>query len=298
MPATTTFQLPDAIVSAEWLAAHLDDSSLRIFDCTTYLDPPTEGVQAPYTVRSGLPDHEEGHIPGAGYLDLQLELSDNSSPAHLRFTMPAPDVLAQRLSRRGISDDTRVILYSRTNMQWATRVWWMLRAVGFDNAAVLDGGWDHWQMAGFPTSQDDCTYEPAEVLQIDPRPELFVGQSEVKDALGVSSVCTLNALSADLHSGRADRYGRPGRIPGSVNLPALDLQNAHDRTFLPAAEIAARLSEVVSPGTERTIVYCGGGIAATLDAFMLVQLGYTNVSVYDASMSDWAKDPTLPMETG
>jgi thiosulfate/3-mercaptopyruvate sulfurtransferase len=291
------YRHPEALVDGEWLEANLGDPSLRVFDCTTYLDPPSPGTQASYDVRSGFADHQAGHIPGAGFLDLQGELSDLDCAPHLRFTMPTPETLAAALGRRGIGHDTRVIVYSRSNMQWASRVWWMLRAIGFDNAAILDGGFDKWVLDARPVDTSPCSYAPA-VLTPYPRPELFADRDEVLGAIDNASICTINALSADLHSGESPRYGRPGRIPGSVNLPAVDLQAPQTRILAAPADARAQFENIGAKPSERIIVYCGGGIAATLDAYLLVQLGYDNVAVYDASMSEWARDETLPVEVG
>ena len=173
----------------------------------------------------------------------------------------------------------------------------MLRAIGFDNASVLDGGGDKWVQDGKPVSTEPCGY-PVGSLTASARPGLFVGKDAVASAIDDGAVCTINALSADLHRGESARYGRPGRIPGSVNLPAAGFQNPTDKTFLPAREVAATLRSAGADKAERSIVYCGGGIAATLDAFLMVQLGYENVAVYDASMSEWARDSALPVEVG
>ena len=293
----TKYLNPKAMASTDWLAGHLDMPGLRVFECTTYLDPPTPGVDAPYTVRPGRADYDQGHIPGAGFLDIQGELSDSRSPSHLRFTMPEPDVLAATLAQRGIGDEHRVVLYSRGNIQWATRVWWMLRAIGVDNTAILDGGWDKWASEGRAVSTQSCTYPPAS-LKAAPRPGLFATRSQVEAAMGDASTCVINALSAELHTGRSERYGRPGRIPGSANVPALSLLDREDMTFLPAETVARAFAEAGANDAAKTIVYCGGGIAATLDAYLMTQLGYENVSVYDASLSEWARDESLPMETG
>ena len=297
-----TFGIPEAIVSTQWLADKIghnpSHSGLRIFECTTYLDAPADGIDAPYTVRSGQADFDAGHIPDAGFLDLQAELSDNSSPSHLRFTMPAAGTLANVLKLRGIDDDTRVVLYSRGNIQWATRVWWMLRAIGFDNAAILDGGWDKWAAENRATSNTPCSYAPGKTLTVAARPSLFANRAEVEQAMASGAACTINALSAELHRGDIDRYGRPGRIPGSVNVPALSLLKPEDKTFRSPEETASLLEAVGANPDGENIVYCGGGIAATLDAFLMVQLGYQHVSVYDASMSEWARDSNLPMEIG
>ncbi len=292
---TTEYRRPDAIVSTPWLAEHLSDPELRVFECTTYLHYLPEGSDAPYEVVSGRADYEAAHIPGAGFLDLQAELSDSTRPRHLRFTMLPLDALAERFAARGIGDRNRVVLYARGAAQWATRVWWMLRAVGFDRAAVLDGGWEKWMEEGRPVSAETREFAPA-ALSVHPRPELFVDKDTVRAAMDDPGVCLMNALAPDLHSGETPRYGRPGRIPLSVNVPAQSLVDSDTHTFV-APDAAARAFRAVGadPAGE-TIVYCGGGIAATLDAFLLHQLGYANVSVYDASMSEWARDPTLPIE--
>lgn len=284
---------PDAIVSTGWLAGHIDDRGLRIYDCTTYLDYDTADG-SPYRVVSGQADYDAGHIPNSAYLDLQGDLSVSDSP--YRFTLPDVSDLAARFQARGIGDDHRIILYSRKNMQWATRIWWMLRWVGYDNAAVLDGGWDKWTGEGRAVSTERTEF-PAARFTPSPRPEVFVDKDAVLQATGGRPVCIVNALTADLHSGANPRYGRPGRIPGSVNLPALDFQDDKTRSFPEAAAANAAFERVGADQEESMIVYCGGGIAATLDAFLAYQLGYENVAVYDNSMSEWATDEDLPIET-
>lgn len=294
MTATTRYAHPDAIVDTSWLAANLRDPALRVFDCTTHLRYET-GTGRPYRVESGRADYDEGHIPGSAFLDLQGELSDNS--ARFNFMMPVLDDLAARFAAKGIGEGTRAVLYSRGNVQWATRVWWMLRAVGFDDAAVLDGGFDKWSTEGRSTETAETRYPPA-TLVARPRPVLFVGKDEIRAAIGDVGACTINALAPDLHRGDNPRYGRPGRVPGSVNVPALDLLEAGSPTLKPPAAVAAAFAAVGADPSKRVLLYCGGGIAATLDAFLLHQLGYPDVAVYDASMSEWAKDETLPIERG
>lgn len=293
MAASARFQHPDQIVSTDWLAQHLGDPSLRIFDCTTYLIYET-GTGRPYRVESGRKDYEAGHVPGSAFLDLQGELSDTSSK--FRFTMPSPDDLARRLGERGIGEGARVVLYSRKATQWATRVWWMLRAIGFDNAGILDGGFDKWLAEKRPVSTTPHVYKPA-TLTARPRPGLFVGAAEMKAAIGDGKVCSINALAPDLHSGANPRYGRAGRIPGSVNVPAAALLDKETLAFQSPAKVAHTFASVGADKSKRVLVYCGGGIAATLDAFLLHQLGYTDIAVYDNSMSEWAIDPSLPIET-
>lgn len=294
MSNPTQYVHPDAIVSTDWLAGHLSDPALRIFDCTTYLRYEA-GAGRPYRVESGRDDYEKAHIPGAAFLDLQGELSDGTS--RYNFMMPSLDDLAARFAERGIGDGTRVVLYSRKTPQWATRIWWMLRAVGWDNAAILDGGFDKWEAEGRRTEAGERRY-PSASFALRPRPGLFVGKDEVVSAIGDGRTCTINALASDLHKGDNPRYGRPGRIPGSVNVPAASLLEQSSPVFRAPDEVSQLFQSVGVDRSRSILLYCGGGIAATLDAFVLHQLGYADIAVYDASMSEWAKDESLPIERG
>ena len=293
MPPMSSPPNPPLLVETDWLAAHLADPDLRIFDGTTYLDPDPVRV---YTVRSGRPDWERGHIPGAGHLDLQGELSDTASP--LRFTMPPAGEFAAVMSRHGVGEGTRVVLYSAGSIIWATRIWWMLRAFGFDAAAVLNGGLDKWQAEGRPLSTEPSRHAPARFVAR-PRPELIATTAEVAAAIGDGRTAIVNALTARQHTGEGGvHYGRPGRITGSVNVPAHRLVDAQTKAFRPAGDLAALFAAAGADGAERVITYCGGGIAASADAFVLTMLGHSRVAVYDGSLSEWANDLAAPMETG
>ncbi len=132
---------PNAIISTEALGELLCQPNVRVYDCTTYNNPPPPGVDEPYIPVPGLATFREAHIPGADFLDLQGEFSDKSQ----RFWFMMPKDIAQlesAFARHGIGEGVRVVLYSIGNMMWSTRFWWMLRALGFDNVAVLDGGFD------------------------------------------------------------------------------------------------------------------------------------------------------------
>jgi len=287
---------PHALVQTAWLEAHLQDPTLRIFDCTTHLLPADATTDAPYRIRSGRAEYEQGHIPGAGFLDLQGELSDNTTK--LRFMLPSVEQFASIMSHYGVGDNTRAILYSAGGIMWATRVWWMLRAFGFDNAAVLDGGWDKWQAEERLVSIAPCTY-PSTVFTPRPRPELFVGKNQVLATIQDPNTIMVNALSPDLHQGTGpSRYGRAGHIPGSVNVPAATLIDQHSRAFVSLAEAQKKFTAAGVKEDQQVIAYCGGGISATVDLYLLHQLGYDNLTLYDGSMGEWAKDESLPIEKG
>lgn len=289
---TIEIRNPDALVSGDWLERHLGDPDLRVFDCSTVLAFDDAGDK-PYRVVSCRDEHDAGHIPGAGYLELQRDFSRADSP--FAMTLAEPDTVAGAFARAGVDDSSRVVLYSRRSMSWATRFWWMLRWLGFDRAAILNGGFERWGVDGRPLSTDACTY-PAGRLTVKLRPGIFVGKEEVLAAIEDSATCTVNALGADIHSGENARYGRPGRVPGSVNVPKVELVDPETGEFKSPQEIAQKFATAGVDRAERHIAYCGGGIFATVDAFWLHQLGHDDVAVYDNSMSEWANDPGLPIE--
>ena len=287
------FAHPEFLIDTAALERQLGDPALRIFDCTTNLIPDPKTTYQAVPARA---EFEKGHIPGAQFIDLQADLSERNQ--RLRFMLPPAGDFAAAMSRFGVGEGTRVVLYSTSTPQWATRVWWLLRVFGFDEAAVLDGGWQKWSREGRPVESGPARPRPPGHFVIREQRPLMVGKEQVQQAIGDGSVCTLNALSPEQHAGTGgNTYGRPGRIKGSVNLPAAHLIDPATSAFLPAAELSRRFEGVGAFGKE-VITYCGGGIAASADAFALVMLGHPNVKLYDASMSEWATDPVLPMETG
>jgi thiosulfate/3-mercaptopyruvate sulfurtransferase len=282
-----------SLISTEDLARRLGAPGLRLFDCTTYLK---QGPDGRYIAESGRANYDKGHIPGACFLDLQAELSDPGSK--LRFTLPPLDTLTKAFAQKGVGHGAFVVLYSHASPVWSTRIWWMLRAIGFDDAAILDGGLDKWKAENRPLSSEATTYPPA-TLALRARSGIFVDKNAIKDAIGDKGTLTLNALSLDQHKGSGGVvYGRAGRIAGSSCVPAASLFGA-DKTLKPLADLRAAFDGVGARPDKRVLVYCGGGIAASYDAFVLTAvLGHKNVAVYDNSMQEWSNDPSLPMETG
>jgi thiosulfate/3-mercaptopyruvate sulfurtransferase len=285
---------PGSLVQTAWLAAQLDDPALRIFECTTYLRPaaPDEGV--PYHPEAGHADYAAGHIPGAGFLDLPGELSRQDAAVNFMM-LPAADFAAV-MSRHGIGAGTRVVLYSRDRMLGATRVWWMLHVMGFDDVAVLDGGFEQWQAEGRPVTTAPCTY-PAARFVPRPRRALMVDKAAVLAALEDPAVRLINTLAeTDFKGAEPSRYGRPGRIPGSVNLPWPALTLPDSNRFIPLGAAQRQLDALGVAAAERIVCYCGGGISATMGLFLLHRLGYPDLALYDASLAEWARDDSLPIE--
>jgi len=283
-----------ALITTDELARRLGEPALPIFDCTTFLHPEPGGRMRVETGRAAY--GEKGHIPGAALIELQQDLSDSASK--LRFTMPDAEALARMAGAKGIGDDSEVVLYCNGTQWWATRVWWMLRAIGFDRARILDGGFRKWIAEGRLVEHTTTTYPPA-TLTAKPRDGLMVGKDGVLAALDDSGTIVVNCLTEEQHRGTGGaHYGRAGHITGSVSLPAASLFEA-DGTFKDAATLRAMFTDRGIGGARRVVAYCGGGIAATGDAFALVALlGHDDVAVYDASLQEWATDPSLPMSIG
>jgi thiosulfate/3-mercaptopyruvate sulfurtransferase len=285
------------LVSTAELAEILSQPNLRIFDCTTTLEYLPPGSDAPYKVVPRRDSFEAGHVPGADFLDLQGEFSDNGTK--LRFMMPGVTQLETAFGRHGVGTDSFVVLYSIGTPQWATRFWWMLKSLGFDNVAVLDGGWDKWKAEGRPTESGPAKGYPPATFVAKPRPGFFVDKHHVLATSGDSGAVVVNALNEQLHRGlEPSRYGRPGHIPGSCNVSAATLIDPDTKAFVPLPKAEQTFAAQGFSRDKRVIAYCGGGISATVDLFMLHRLGYDKLTLYDGSMGEWATDDQLPIETG
>jgi len=293
--AEAGFAHPEFLVETEWLAGHLADPDLRLFDCTVHLIPNPDNVG--YVAKPGREDFEKGHIPEARFIDLQADLS--APHPKLRFMLPDAQLFAAAMGRLGVGEANRVVIYSTTTPQWASRVWWMLRNYGFDNAAVLNGGFQKWAREGRPVETGPARPLPPANFAVRRDRTLMVGKEAVLAAIGDGAVCTINALSEAQHKGTGGTvYGRVGRIAKSLNVPAAALLDPATGAYLPAAQLRAKFDAIGAFDKPQVITYCGGGIAASSDALILTMLGHPDVRLYDASMSEWSNDPALPMETG
>ena len=280
------------LVETAWLEAHLADADLRIFDCT--MNYSASGGKLQFD--SGREAWATAHIPGSDFIDILEELSDHDSP--LTLQMAVASQCAAAMSRHGVGEGTRVVLYDTAMTMWATRVWWMLRTMGFDTAAVLNGGWHKWSTEERPVSTDAPTYPPAQFVAR-PRPALMADQQVVKAAIADGKSCVVSALPPELYAGSdAMDITRRGHIASSVNVPFNELFDPETQAFLPVDQLREKFKSAGATGATPVITYCGTGIAATSDAFVLTLLGHEQVAVYDGSLEDWSADPNLPMQTG
>lgn len=277
------------LVEAEWVEAHLGDPELRVLDVTVQVK------LKPFPhMRSGKREWKRAHVPGAAFADLR-RICDPHSPAR-RFTLPDASWFAEAMGRLGIGGSHRVVLYDARESMWAARLWWMLRAFGFDGAAVMNGGWTAWQLENRLTNAAPCIYPPA-TFSPAPRPNLFVGKEEVLAAIDDSRTAIVCALGRRQFVGERREYGRRrGHIPTAQNISAWRILDRRTQRYRPPGELRELFGPIFD--AERIITYCGGGIASASVAFALHLLGHRNVAVYDGGLIEWSADRRLPLVMG
>ena len=287
MTDTLPYRRAELLIETAELDCRLSDPLLRIVDCTVRLAPRADGG---YDIVKGEDGWARGHIPGADFIDLGEELA--GAPSVSPYAMPTPDQFAEVIGRHGIGNENEVVIYSAGGIANAARLCLMFLAMGHDHVRLLNGGWEKWTGEGRAVSTD----APARVpVRYSPsvRSGQFLDKHAMKLALDDAGSCLVMALPSEVYHGRKVMFARPGRIPGSINIPASELLNA-DGTFLPADMLKARMAPALS--ADRTITYCGAGMTAAVNSFALHLLGYENAAIYDGSMLEWAADASLPME--
>lgn len=277
----------DSLVSHTWLSAHLDDTDLVVIDCTNFAH--WSESDGKYRTTSGRDHWIDEHIKGSRHADFTMP-GFTGDTTHFRNTLPDPRAFAGAMANLGVHDGARVVLYDDAASLWATRVWWMLRWIGFDNAAVLDGGWQNWDAQGGQVSQTPRPYDPAE-LGHGHRPDLFVTRQDVLAAMSDGSPL-IDALSPEQFSGQQAELGLKGHIPGAINIPGTSLVDKISECFLPDDDLARLFPQNRS---QPCIVYCGSGVAASAVAFVMTRLGYENVAIYMPGLQEWLADPAAQL---
>ena len=270
------------LVSTGWLAEHLDDPSVRVVDCRWYLKP--------FDSRDGLDEYTAGHIPGAAHLSWDRDIAD---PQRGALNMLAgPRRYAAAMQHRGIGDDTFVVTYDDHHVPVAARVWWTLQVYGHRGAAVLDGGITAWRSEGRAIETGAPPQHAVGAASFTPRfqPGLYATKEEVLQAVRDGSAQLVDARMDVAYAAAS------GHIPGSIRVTGLGFLGDGEH-WLSAEASRVRIERSGAAGAAKTILYCGGGVAATgaLLGWQLAGLA-DNVSVYDGSWGEWETDPDTPKE--
>lgn len=277
-----------ALVTTEWLAAHLGGPALKVVDASWYL--PTEG-------RNPAAEFEAAHIPGAVFFDID-EIADTSSA--LPHMLPKPEQFGEWMGALGFSNNDRIVVYDGPGLFSAPRVWWTFRVFGHDDIAVLSGGVAKWKAEGRPLESGAVSPKPG-VFHARLRRELVRDIGQVRDNIERRSDQVIDARSAGRFEG-TDPEPRPGlrsgHVPGSLNLPYGELVDTATGGLLPADRLRARFADAGANLDRPIVTTCGSGVTASLLALALYQLGHDTVAVYDGSWTEWGGRDDTPIEGG
>lgn len=278
---------PKTLVSTEWLAAHLKDPDLRIFDASWHLPDAGRDAQAEY---------QRGHIPGARFFDID-EIADQRS--NLPHMMPPPEKFISRMRAMGVGDGHQVVVYDTAGLFSAARVWWMFRLMGKTDIAVLDGGYAKWAAEGRET-EDMPPIMRDRHITVTRQNHLVKDVTQVASASKLKDYEIVDARSPSRFRGDAPepREGlRAGHIPGSKNVHYATLLN-DDGTMLPQAGLRRAFEDAGVDLKKPVITSCGSGVTACILDLALERIGHKEHSVYDGSWSEWGVYDYLGIETG
>jgi len=277
------------LISPAELAAHLDDPTWAIVDCRFALAEPAKGRR----------DYLAAHIPGAVYAHLDEDLSGSIVPGKSgRHPLPVIDDFVSTLSAWGIGDGVQVVVYDDAGGVYAGRLWWMLRWLGHDAVALLDGDWRLWQAEGRPT-RSGVEQRASRPFMPRPRPHLLATSDEIAGRLGAPDLHLFDARAADRYRGENETIDpMAGHIPGAINAPYANNLDADGR-FLSAGELRERYEALLGDApVEEAIFYCGSGVSAVHDLIALEVAGLGLPRLYVGSWSEWSADPARPVATG
>ncbi|GIO07153.1 thiosulfate sulfurtransferase [Brevibacillus reuszeri] len=269
------------LVTPQWLKDHLDDENVVIADCRFALSAAEAGAE----------DYRVDHIPGALYFDLNRDLSGPKSEHGGRHPLPDPAKLASLFSKAGIDENVTVIAYDDQEMAMAGRLWWLLRYLGHDKVAVLNGGYAAWKQAGFESTADVPTPKPR-TFTPNVRQDMLVDIQGVRERSGQTVL--LDSRAAERYRGEVEPLDpKAGHIPGALSFFYKE-NLAADMTMLPVEKLQERIADFAK---QDIIVYCGSGVTACTNLLAFHAAGRTDVKLYAGSWSDWSSYD-LPVAKG
>ncbi|MBT2662358.1 sulfurtransferase [Bacillus sp. ISL-45] len=262
-------------VDSKWLNDRLGDKDTRVVDCRFKLGNPDEGRLL----------YEQSHIPGAVYFDLEKDLSGSVGEHGGRHPLPETSQFKEKLQNAGIDNETTIVVYDGKEGAFASRMWWLLQYVGHEKVYILNGGFDAWKKAGYPTEESVTHYQKTNYT-INENNDMLASYEEVKDIAleGNGSAILVDSRESRRYLGIEEPIDRiPGHIPTAINKPWMD--GFENGFFKPRDEQEKRFKDL--DFSEPIIVYCGSGVTATPNYIALKEAGFKNVRLYAGSYSDW-----------
>jgi thiosulfate/3-mercaptopyruvate sulfurtransferase len=279
----------DVVMGIETLRERLFDRDLRIVDCRFSLAEPERGER----------DHLQSHIPGAVYAHLDRDLSAPVEPGRTgRHPLPSVERFSQTLGAWGIDDQVQVVAYDDMGGAIAARLWWMLRWLGHETVAVLDGGWPAWLEEGGQVEAGPNSTR-ARSFVAHPRPDMIVDAEQVTQMCGSHEHRVLDARGADRYRGEVEPLDSvAGHVPGAILASFADNLDERGRFRSPEWLHERFMTILNGASPEKAAVYCGSGVTAAHDLLALAHAGIKGTKLYAGSWSEWIVDPTRPIATG
>ncbi len=275
------------LISTEDLHKNFRDHNWVVVDCHYLLDDPEAGRRA----------YLEGHIPGARYAHLDQDLSGPIIPRRSgRHPLPSVDKATETFSRWGISGDVQVVAYDARGGAIAARLWWMLRWLGHDAVAVLDGGFHKWEREGLPVSGEIET-QLRRSFTPNAQPEMMVSARDVLGMMDDPKNLLFDSRAPERYRGEAEPLdAKAGHIPGAISLPFAD-NLTEEGQFLPVDELKARFeSALADQPAENSVFYCGSGVTAAHNILAMEHAGLGEARLYAGSWSEWIMEARRPVE--
>lgn len=279
------------LISTVTLSQHLSDPTWISFDCRHDLTDSTKGERL----------YREGHIPGAHFANLELDLSGAKTGLNGRHPLPAAEAFIAFLSCHGVTPSSTVVAYDDAGGPYAARLWWLARWIGFHRVMLLDGGIGKWQMENRPLSQTTPTPQPVDALSTvwRPDPSQVINATALLSKLQGNAMTLIDARAPERYRGDVEPIDPvAGHIPGALNHFFKDNLNP-DTTLRSPTEIReAFLALLHNHPPSQAVHQCGSGVTACANLFAMEYAGLTGSRLYAGSWSEWIADPTHPVIKG